>query len=191
MQKEVIKMAVVRTRKFTDSDTAVSCDAEIYDTSNKILLFVNSKGIVKVPLDVKDLAEKMGIKVEYINMLNDLSGILFKDPQSNQWIIQVNNSHHINRQRYTIAHEIAHYCLHRYYKYRFEDEIYFRSGESGNIEEMDANNFASEILVPEEELRKQILRGNNKIEELAKTFGISTLALRIRAKNLGMSGHGL
>jgi Zn-dependent peptidase ImmA (M78 family) len=56
---------------------------------------------------------------------------------------------------------------------------------------MQANSFASEVLMPEGDFRKMVRDGKNKIDELAQEFGVSTLALRIRAKNLGMSGHGL
>lgn len=31
----------------------------------------------------------------------------------------------------------------------------------------------------------------NQIEDLAKFFGVSTLAIRVRAKQLNLTGHGL
>ena len=42
-----------------------------------------------------------------------------------------------------------------------------------------------------QEFRQFIKDGVDKIEELSTEFQVSTIALRIRAKNLGMSGHGL
>ena len=41
------------------------------------------------------------------------------------------------------------------------------------------------------EFLRMVREGKNKVNELSQEFGVSTLALRIRAKNLGMSGHGL
>ena len=185
-------MAIIRTKSFsTACPTISSCDIDLYDTPEKLLQFVNNQGIVPVPLDVIKLAEKININVEYVDLADDLSGELFKDPETDHWFINVNRKHHVNRQRYTIAHEIAHFCLHRHLKYRFEDEIFFRGGESDDKEEMEANNFASFILIPEQELKSKIRSGIRKIEELAEIFEVSTLALRIRVKSLGMSGHGL
>ena len=31
----------------------------------------------------------------------------------NEAVIGVNSAHHINRQRFTIAHELGHFCLHK------------------------------------------------------------------------------
>ena len=45
--------------------------------------------------------------------------------------------------------------------------------------------------MPREEFLNQIKQGNKTIEGLAKYFGVSTLAVRVRAKNLNLTGHGL
>lgn len=184
-------MAIIRTRCFSGPCTIASSDIELYDTPEKVLQFAKSKGINDVPLDVAKLAETFSIDIKYVGLADDSSGELFKDPESDRWVMCINRKHHINRQRYTIAHEIAHFCLHRHLKYRFEDEIFFRGGESYDKEEMEANDFASSILIPEQEFKIRVRSGTRKIEELAKIFEVSTLALRIRAKSLGMSGHGL
>ena len=57
--------------------------------------------------------------------------------------------------------------------------------------EFQANNFASELLMPKETFLQQIKKGKNKIEELARFFGVSSLAIRVRAKQLNLVGHGL
>ncbi len=184
-------MGIIREKCFAPDCSIASSNIDLYDTPEKLFAFASSQGIPTVPLDVEKLANKMGIKIEYADFPNDLSGELIKDPATNHWVIYVNKNHHINRQRYTIAHEIAHFCQHRHLKYRFEDEIFFRGGESYDKEETEANNFASSILMPEQEFKTKVRSGIRKIEELAGIFKVSTLALRIRAKNLGMSGHGL
>ena len=72
----------------------------------------------------------------------------------------------------------------------FEDKVFFR-GASTNSMECQANEFAGELLMPENEFFNQLRLGNNTIEGLAKYFGVSTLAVRVRAKNLSLTGHGL
>lgn len=183
-------MAIIRRKRFTESGDISSGDIALIDTPEKLLAFAHNKGLETIPLDVKAVAEKFGICVEEVDLEDDLSGILYKDKETSSWFLQVNKEHHPNRKRYTIAHELAHFCLHRHLKQNFVDKIFFRGGESDKPE-WQANEFASAILIPEQEFRRKIRSGLTKVEELAKEFQVSTLALRIRAKNIGLSGHGL
>lgn len=183
-------MAIIRRIRFTPSGDISPDDIALIDTPEKLLKFATDRGLNPIFLDVKRVAENLGIRVEYVMLEDDLSGILYKDEENHSWVIQVNEGHHHNRQRYTIAHELGHFCLHRHLKQRFEDKIFFRGGKSDKPE-WQANEFASAILMPEQNLRDRVRSGVRNVEELAKEFKVSTLALRIRAKNLGISGHGL
>ena len=184
-------MAIIRRKNLRAryGISQVASSRDLIDTPEKLLSFAESNNIEIVPLNVEDLADKLGITIEYESLENDLSVILYKDDLG-KWIIEVNQRHHKNRQKYTIAHELGHYILHRHLKDRFEDEIFFRGGEPSN-EEWQANEFASCILMPEQRFRQFIKDDVNEIDELAAKFQVSTIALRIRVKNLGMSGHGL
>ena len=75
-------------------------------------------------------------------------------------------------------------------KEEFEDTVFFRGADSDTFE-FQANLFAGDILMPKDEFLEQIRKGNSKIENLAKYFGVSTLAIRVRAKQLDLQGHGL
>jgi Zn-dependent peptidase ImmA (M78 family) len=162
----------------------------LIDTPEKLLTFARQKGLTIVPLDVEGVAEALDIDIKKQSLESELSGILRKIPESDKWELLINAKHHPNRQRYTIAHEIGHYLLHRHLQLEFQDRIFFRGADSSK-EELQANSFASEVLIPESDFRQMVSEGKNKVDELAQKFGVSTLALRIRAKNLGMSGHGL
>ena len=183
-------MAIIRRIHFSPSGNISPSDIALIDTPEKLLKFAESQKLDPVPLDVAAVAEKFGIRIEYVSLENDLSGILYKDEEDGSWVAQVNEDHHPNRRRYTIAHELGHFCLHRHLKQRFEDKIFFRGGEA-NKPEWQANDFACAILMPEDKFREMVRSGVSKVEVLAKEFKVSTLALRIRAKNLGISGHGL
>jgi len=183
-------MAIIRKKKFTEAGDIPDNNIDLIDTPDKLLAFADSKRICLIPLEVEKVAAELGIQVESVPLKGDLSGILYKDENKNCWIIQVNEKHHPNRQRYTVAHELGHFCLHKHYKKFFEDQVFFRGGETTK-EEWQANDFASVILMPEDEFREKIKSGIAEIDKLSEIFQVSTLALRIRAKNLGMSGHGL
>ncbi len=182
-------MAVIRRYDRRQERDQVA-NRDLIDTPQKLLTFARQKGLKMVPLDVEGIAKALDIDVKKQSLENELSGILRKVPESDNWELLINKKHHPNRQRYTIAHEIGHYLLHRHLQVEFQDRIFFRGAERSK-EELQANSFASEVLIPESDFRQMVSEGKNKVDELAKTFGVSTLALRIRAKNLGMSGHGL
>ena len=182
-------MAIIRRKHFTQSSDISPSGIDLIDTPEKLLKFAQLQGLNCVPLNISGVADKLGIHIEYLPLEDDLSGILKKNEDNNTWTISVNEDHHPKRQRYTSAHELAHFCLHRHLKTIFEDKIFFRGGKP-NKSELQANEFASAILMPENELMARVSSGVRKVEILAKEFQVSTLALRIRAKNLGISGHG-
>jgi len=182
-------MAIIRTKNFTAQ--APKGNIDLLDTPERLLSFAQRNNIKVSPyVDVEAIAKALGISVRYEALANDFSGTLKKNASENNWIITVEKRHHKNRQRYTIAHELAHFCLHRHLKDHFEDLVFFRGGDISK-EEFQANDFASAILMPEDAFREKISSGKTSIEDLSKDFNVSSLALRIRAKTLGMKGHGL
>ena len=91
-----------------------------------------------------------------------------------------------------MAHEFAHYQLHRENLAEFaEGERILHRSDERNIIERQANNFAANLLMPEELFREEVRRTRGDITLIAKRFNVSPLALRYRAKSLGMRGHGV
>ena len=108
-------------------------------------------------------------------------------------MIYVNAEHHRNRQRFTIAHELAHYCLehpmqdvHVDHGFRFRDS---RSSEGTNPREVEANQFAAALLMPAKLVRRHARElglplADWDVEELAERFGVSAVAMQIRLDTL-------
>lgn len=142
----------------------------------------NSLDIKKLVLCISDKNPEEKIDIEYIDMDPANSGSL--NFQNNTWHIRVNRGHNPKRQKFTIAHELGHYMLHRHTATEFNDEIFFRSQLKDNIE-YNANLFASLLLMPEAEVRASINRGNINIGLLADEFGVSAPAMKNRVLDLG------
>ncbi|MDA8483661.1 ImmA/IrrE family metallo-endopeptidase [Pseudomonas resinovorans] len=147
-------------------------------------------GIGVSPLDVQALTKALGIDFLCVPMDDDISGSLTAYPDRQGWVMKVNSLHHPNRQRFTIAHELGHYFKHRNAQVEFVDQNFFRNSES-NWMEAEANSFAGELLMPEAEFREKVRVLGGSIEDVAQSFSVSTFAVRVRAKILGMKGHGL
>ncbi|WP_417480443.1 ImmA/IrrE family metallo-endopeptidase [Maricaulis maris] len=184
-------------RKSTATPVKLRLEQHFRATSNAELLSVEdllalarARHIETTPLDVHALTSALGIDLLCIPMDDEVSGELNYDEGSNTWLIKVNALHHPNRQRFTIAHELAHFSRHRFGRKGFVDQNFFRNGDL-NPMETEANRFASELLMPETEFRSAANRLGGKIESIAKHFHVSALAVRVRAKILGMKGHGL
>lgn len=139
----------------------------------------------KVDFDIENLIKSNGIELEFSDSLSfEVSGKL-ECIGNDKWKITINNKQVIERQRFTMAHEFAHYCLHRYDADKFEDVTFFRSDDSNCTMEKQANIFAGELLMPETLVRSEIRNGETSINGLAKKFKVSPLAMKVRLLSLG------
>jgi Zn-dependent peptidase ImmA (M78 family) len=128
-----------------------------------------------------------------INTFNDIE-VRYEQMQPNQsgyfrnvndkWIIGVNRLHHRNRQRYTLAHELGHYILHKEKNIDIVDTTFFRNSETDSIEYM-ANEFAAKLLMPQDKVEALINQGIKNIGELAEKFEVSASAMKYRVLSLG------
>src|SRR5208282_5212313 len=82
---------------------------------------LQNSGVVRPPVQVGDLARSLNIDVRYSPGKEDVSGALIRDGSS--VVIAVNSAQHENRQRFTIAHEIGHFLLHKGTEVHFDDDF--------------------------------------------------------------------
>jgi len=157
-------------------------------------------GVRKAPVPVEKLAERLGAKVIAESAPDDLSGFLVRDPHKNLVIIGVNADHHENRRRFTIGHELGHFLLHKGEHFHVDKRgggyyLNMRDGKSGtrtNIDEMEANLFAAELLMPasflKDDLKKhsaESISDEERIQTLAEKYKVSEQALTLRLTYLG------
>lgn len=146
-----------------------------------------------LPIDVEAIVKALGIAIRTQELEDSVSGMLVM--KGGRTTIGVNENHHSNRQRFTLAHELGHFLLHSNLSSIFIDAsiIFFRDGtssEGSKAQEIEANAFAAELLMPEKQLREII---NNQpldafdegaVRRLATQFGVSSQALTIRLTKL-------
>lgn len=177
-------MGVRGTRKTRDLSFDSSRDELLFTSVDSLLRIAQQRNLYKgEQLDIAGLIRlKEDILIEYVPLDPTISGKLSK--KGKNWVISINKDQHINRQRFTLAHELAHYVLHKSESESFTDTVFFR-GASVNNFEYAANKFAAELLMPENKLRAVIRNGKNNIEKLAESFGVSVAAMLFRVKQLG------
>ena len=157
--------------------------AEEISSAEEMWKFAKDSGINELPIDLEKLVKKLGIRLKEESLDDDISGELYRDQKDGSWVIVVNSNQTEARKRFTIAHELGHYVLHRNESDVFEDEIFFRSDEK-DLSEYQADNFAAELLMPKELFTGALNEKGCTIETLAKKFGVSYVATRIRLSNI-------
>lgn len=147
--------------------------------------------IKKLPIDVEEIARVLNIEIKKSPYDGEkgVSGVLIRDSSKN--IIGVNTTDNEHRQRFTMAHEIGHFLLHagnqiyvdRKYNVNFRDK---KSGEGTDNEEIEANTFASMLLIPDNFLLKDLRKNDTDIlntkdiKFLADRYNVSPEAMSLR-----------
>lgn len=137
-------------------------------------------GIDPIPF-MAELLEDRGVKVIALELPENVSGskaFVQRPEHDDVPVIVVNQGHNGERQRFTLAHELAHLVL------RF-------SGLSEAEQEKAADRFAGAFLVAKDMLL-QLMGGNRtavslgELADLKKTFQVSIAALAVRCSQLGI-----
>ncbi len=136
----------------------------------------------RAPIYILAIAHDLGINV-YSAIGEGLSGMIKKDSTQggpSGYAIVVNKKDPSTRQRFTIAHEIAHFILHKdAIGDGIVDDALYRSGLS-NKQEIEANKLAAEILMPWNLINKAMDEKINSIKDLSTIFQVSESAMSIR-----------
>lgn len=151
-------------------------------------------GVIAPPIDVVAIAHILQADVRFASLDDAVSGMLVQE--KGRTIIGVNATHHEVRQRFTIAHELGHLTLHSDQKFYVDHSfaIRMRDGKSSlavDPDEIEANSFAAEILMPAHMLREDIrdlsidYESDSAISALASRYKVSVQAMTFRLTNLG------
>ncbi len=160
---------------------------------------------LKAPVNIDLIAEKLGIIVETdhgLEMKGIIGEIFFRNDQPVVKINPFQNSYE-PRRRFTLAHEIGHYCLHSAKSRQgFTDsqKTMSRSDSFWNRAESEANSFAAQLLMPKSLIiqegqaivaaHKTTSEENLSLsvftERMADKFQVSSKAMEYRLRNLGV-----
>lgn len=136
------------------------------------------------PVRVVAIAKDLGIKVYKTMDFDDrISGLIQKDERyggKSGYAIYANGRHPVTRRRFTIAHELGHFYLHReLIGDGITDDGLYRSRLRGRFESQ-ANRFAANLLMPRKLVWEFIAQGVDTVEELAEKFEVSKSAMSIQ-----------
>lgn len=156
---------------------------------------IRNLGVTSAPVPVERIANQLGAEIRFEPFEGELSGMIHRRGRCTA-VIGINSLHPETRQRFTIAHEIAHLVLHsdedfhvdnRYLGFRND-----RSSQAIDDSEIEANQFAATLLMPQQLVQSDLndlpegIDPEEVIADLADKYKVSAQAMTIRLHALGI-----
>jgi len=154
-------------------------------------------GVDGAPVPLERLAELCRATIRYEPFDGEVSGMVHCRPGGGG-VIGVNSEHSKTRQRFTIAHELGHLLLHADEEFHIDEKRPLArrdavSSQATDPREIEANQFAAELLMPAALVRSSVeslieedpeVSVEEAIDELARAYRVSTVAMTYRLTNL-------
>ena len=162
----------------------------IDDVAHKVREITKERSL---PINVFRIAEKLGLTVENIDVeeQEEFDGCLLRAEDLTFPVIVINQNKHENRKRFTIGHEIGHYCLSNHVGVIAACSV-SEWGESVSDKriketEREADEFASSLLMPVQSITGDLHYGFGSWNDIISTSGdkyhVSVTAFVLRAIN--------
>ena len=149
-------------------------------TSNILL----NNDLYKIPVNILKIAKANDIAVYKADLEKKILGAIRYDKESKKYTILLNEKQTHEQQRFTLAHELGHFFLHKEIlesnelhvdiMYKIEDE-----------QEAEVDYFAGALLMNRLLLEKMYEK-NPSIRDLAEMFEVSISVMTIRLDILGL-----
>ncbi len=158
-------------------------------------------GFEEPPIDVEEVAKRLGAHIERRPHSPEISGLLYRDPDADgeRIVIGVNDDDASVRQRFTIAHELGHLRLNHDEQLFVDHDLRVnlrapKLHSHGGVDERQANWFAAAVLMPEgmvHRIATELSEGRRPSDEtlislVAERFAVSRQAMGYRLLNLGL-----
>ena len=153
----------------------------IIDNVQKLIIRCESR-------DPKEICNRMGVYLKYMNLQQKLKGFYFYQSRIHHIVIDENIIDSF--QNVLIAHELGHYCLHKDIAMmkRFH-ELEVLQGRKDNPTEYEANLFAAELLIEDQAVLT--LLKEYSFFETASILGVPAALLDFKFALLQAKGYSL
>lgn len=161
------------------------------------------------PVRVEALIRAAGLDVEPAADLEESISGNIQRQRDGSYVIRANWREHDYRRRFTMAHELGHYILHRSIldemggtndstMYRTDIKAPVYNSHIGKLHEQQANSFAANLLMPEDAVRaaweeeaenSPYPNGLPHLQAMYRRFHVSPSSMKWRLKNLGLGAN--
>jgi len=152
----------------------------------------------RLPLNIKAAIHEHGITIIKREMDRSVTGFLLTD--ETRVTMVVNGALDAYQQRFSLAHLLGHFVLHGqgaalFVDFRKPTASKLSNQEEWLVREREADEFAAELLMPEDVLRDSLggkprRRRNFFTQPVAAHFGVSEIMFALRLTELGINPGG-
>ncbi len=151
--------------------------------------FANGSGVISIR-QLSMLANYLGADVRAVDFTPDeVSARVFENPgDAGAYTIELSKNEPLRRQKFSLAHEIAHIVLHKIDEdplVEYRRPILEYADPNDLYKETQANAFAAALLIPKS-AAERAWRELNDIDDFAEMFQVSRSAAYNRLNNLGL-----
>ncbi len=154
-----------------------SINTRVGPARNSARQLLKIAGIKKPPVRINELIsilkQEHGLLVKSWLLEGHVSGFLIKE--NGLTAIAYNETHHVHRQRFTVAHEIGHLVL--------GHKNTVRHSDISEAEEKEAQIFATELLMPLDFLKADLKNGSFDINFFTERYWVSKQAMSWRVQD--------
>lgn len=159
---------------------------------------LDQDGLRTLPIDINKIAKLANAVVSVDELEEGLSGFAFQKDSTR--FIGISSGDGRLRRRFTLAHELGHIFLHKSDPLLYDVGLMMlrddHSSDGTDIKEIEANRFAAELLMPEDEVRKDMKNAQGidflsedketklYVSSLAKKYDVSPKAMSVRLATL-------
>jgi hypothetical protein len=155
------------------------------DIRRQAARLLQSAGVSREPVSLRDVVSALNLEVVQTAGEPFLCEAAL-EPVGDGHQIVLRGATSEQRRRFTIAHEIGHFVLHPH-------RLAPQRGGPGNAawqrQEREADQFAAELLMPENMVREAVVLHGPDAVRLADRFGVSRAAMQARLRWLALGGH--
>jgi len=162
---------IVPLRRLTAAEALRVAEAQ----ANRLLRL---SGLVQPPVGEEIIAHLPGIQIERVTSGKAQAAVQWSN---GRWLILLNTAEPRGRQRFSLAHELKHILDHP-----FVTILYPRREVSTEQAEQACDYFASCLLMPRRWLRQAWAEGVRDAHVLARRFGVTPQAVKVRLLQLGL-----
>ena len=158
-----------------------------YQTLGSEIRGVIEKYSSEIPVKLGAMANSFGIDVLLSTFPLGISGQIGEEDEN--FVIRINRHEVRHRQRFTLAHEISHFLLHKDLIRSTEsnywsENVLLRSGQPLRVE-YQANRLASDLVIPPNLLVEETKNIDNpmttdELQYLAEKFQVSAAAMKFK-----------
>ena len=132
------------------------------------------------------IAKEIGVKVMFVDDLKTLKGV-YKVIKRNRWIF-INSNLSPRMQKIVCAHELGHDQLHRHLA-KGDGLVEFMLYDMTSRPEYEANVFAADLLLPDDDILELIYEYNYDAEQIACHLSSDINLVALKTDTLISKGH--